>query len=101
MAQGKSALLCCFALASYARAAATLPVYIEDSHAGSFYWIVQNLNLISDYQLILIDAHSDSTELPDSDTARRRLLESAGTNRLDALVRDWRTRGVIQCFNWI
>ncbi|HEY3840066.1 MAG TPA: hypothetical protein VGL72_26020 [Bryobacteraceae bacterium] len=98
MAPAKTLLLL---LMTAGLAAATLPVYLEDSHAGSFYWIVRNLNLTSSYELVLVDAHSDATEIADSDLVRQKLLESAGTNQLDALTRDWRRRGVIQCFNWI
>jgi hypothetical protein len=94
----KAGLLLCL---SSCLASASLPVYIEDSHAGSFYWLAQNLNLTSDYDLILVDAHSDSTEIADSDVIRRKLLESAGANQLASLLRDWRTRGTIQCFNWL
>jgi hypothetical protein len=76
-------------------------VYIEDSHAGTFYWIARNLDLTSPHELVLVDAHNDATEIPDSDIVRQRILESAGTNRLDSLFEDWRKRGAIQCFNWI
>ena len=98
MAPAKAALL---VILTAALAAAKLPVYIEDSHAGTFYWIVRNLNLTSSYDLVLVDAHNDATEIPDSDIIRQKLLESAGTNQLEPLIRDWRNRGVIQCFNWI
>src|ERR1700677_1361461 len=56
---------------------------------------------MSDHQLVLIDAHSDSSEILDSDSVRLKLLEAAGANQLGALVPEWRERGVIQCFNWI
>ena len=55
-----------------AAAAANLPVYIEDSHAGTFYWAIQNLALNRDVQLVLIDAHSDSSEVFDSDAVRQK-----------------------------
>jgi hypothetical protein len=84
-----------------AATAANLPVYIEDSHAGSFYWIIQNLNLNRDVQLALIDAHSDSSEVFDSDTVRQKVLQAATNGQVDDLVHKWRSRGVIQCFDWI
>jgi hypothetical protein len=51
--------------------------------------------------LVLIDAHSDSSEVFDSDRVRHRVLQAAGAGQLDDLVRKWRSRGVIQCFGWI
>jgi hypothetical protein len=88
-------------LVACAASAANLPVYIEDSHAGTFYWAIQNLALNRDVQLVLIDAHSDSSEVFDSDTVRQRVLQAATNGQLDDLVRKWRSRGVIQCFDWI
>ena len=84
-----------------AAAAANIPVYIEDSHAGSFYWVIQNLALNRDVQLVLIDAHTDSSEVFDSDAVRQKVLQAATSGQLDDLVRKWRSRGVIQCFDWI
>lgn len=95
-----------FALMVFIRVAladtpARLPVYIEDSHAGSFYWIIQNLQLQGDYTLVLIDAHSDATQVFDSDAIRRQVLRSATDDQLGPLVQRWRAQGTIQCFNWI
>lgn len=81
--------------------AADLPIYIEDGHNGSFYWMVQNLPLTGRFTLVLIDAHSDATEVFDSDAVRRQVMRAASDGRLDELVRMWRAHGVIQCFNWI
>jgi hypothetical protein len=88
-------------LVTCAAAAANLPVYIEDSHAGSFYWAIQNLDLNRDIQLVLIDAHSDSSEVFDSDAVRQKVLQAATSGDLDGLVRKWRSHGVIQCFDWV
>jgi hypothetical protein len=82
-------------------AAASLPVYIEDSHAGTFYWAIQNLALNRDVQLVLIDAHSDSSEVFDSGAVRQKVLQAAGAGQLDDLIHKWRSRGVIQCYDWI
>lgn len=87
--------------AAFAGVPVNLPVYIEDSHAGTFYWIIQNLPLDRDYQLVLIDAHSDASEILNSDSIREDVLRAATDNQLDQLVRRWRSRGNIQCFNWI
>jgi len=87
--------------AAFARAPASLPVYVEDSHAGSFHWMIRNLPLGRDYQLVLIDAHSDASEILGSDSVRQRILEAAGANQLDSLIGQWRRDGAIQAFNWI
>jgi hypothetical protein len=86
---------------AFAAAPVNLPVYIEDSHAGTFYWIIQNLPLDHDYQLVLIDAHSDASEILHSDTIRADVLRAASDNQLDQLFHRWRSTGTIQCFNWI
>jgi hypothetical protein len=87
--------------AALASTPANLPVYIEDSHAGTFYWIIQNLPLDRAYQLVLIDAHSDASEVFNSDAIREDVLRAATDNQLELLVRRWRSNGTIQCFNWI
>jgi hypothetical protein len=86
---------------AFARAPASLPVYVEDSHAGSFYWMIRNLPLDRDYQLLLIDAHSDASEILGSDSIRQAIMEAAGSGQLDSLVGRWRRNGTIQAFNWI
>jgi len=93
----------CFAscATAFAGSPANLPVYFEDAHTGSFYWIIQNVPLDADYQLVLIDAHSDASEILGSDSIRDKVAEAAGEDSLDLLVRRWRTAGAIQCFNWI
>src|SRR5271157_3851600 len=73
-----------------ARAPASLPVYVEDSHAGSFYWMIRNLPLDRDYQLVLIDAHSDASEIFGSDSIRQQFMEAAGAGQLDSLEKRWR-----------
>lgn len=86
---------------AFANSAANLPIYFEDSHTGSFYWIIQNVPLNRDYQLVLIDAHSDASEILDSDSIRYKVREASGKNEMDRLVRKWRANGAVQCFNWI
>lgn len=86
---------------AFARSPASLPVYFEDAHTGSFYWIIQNVPLNRDYQLVLIDAHSDASEILDSDSIRHKVFEAAGGNTLDRLAQQWRANGTIQCYNWI
>jgi hypothetical protein len=84
-----------------AEAQSRLPVYVEDSHAGSFYWLIQNLDLNAEYQLLLFDRHSDSSQLFDSDTYRNAVKKGVSTGSLDSLIGRWRGAGSIQCFNWI
>lgn len=80
---------------------ADLPVYIEDSHAGTFYWILQSLPLNRAYGLVLIDAHSDASEILNSDSIRSQVLRAATDGALEQLARAWRSRGAIQSFNWV
>lgn len=82
-------------------AAPYTPVYIEDSHAGSYYFFVNQLDLTKEYQLILIDKHSDATATFDSDSFRKKTLESKADGALEQLFQRWRGQGLIQCFSWI
>lgn len=79
----------------------TLPVYIEDSHAGSFYWLAQHLDLDEEHTLIHFDAHSDASAIFDSDKLRERLRRVASVEERRELLERWREKGAIQCFNWI
>jgi poly-gamma-glutamate capsule biosynthesis protein CapA/YwtB (metallophosphatase superfamily) len=78
-----------------------LPIYIEDSHAGSFYWLAEHLDLDEECTLIHFDAHSDASALFDSDKLRERLRRVASLEERRQLLERWRQTGVIQCFNWI
>ena len=101
LAQVLAALAFLNGAAAFCAAPSRLPVYIEDSHAGTFYWLIQNLPLDRDYQLVLIDAHSDASEILGSDLIRDTVMDSAGKGQLDSLVHNWRQEGRIQSFNWI
>jgi Bacterial capsule synthesis protein PGA_cap len=91
-----------FAAASAAAARANvLPVYIEDNHAGTFYWLAQSIDLDQQYTLILFDAHSDASGIFDSDKIREALRNVASSEDRQALLDRWRSHGVVQCFNWI
>src|SRR2546423_8354898 len=57
--------------------ASILPIYIEDNHAGTFYWLAQNIDLDQSYTLILFDAHSDASGIFDSDKIRDALRNVA------------------------
>ena len=78
---------------------ATIPLYFEDNHAGSFYFFSKNLNLDKSYTILLFDKHSDSGQVIDSDLIRQQLRHSK-TNK-KALFDKWREMGLIQCSNWI
>src|SRR5882672_8283000 len=97
--------LCMAALVVAARPAATranvLPIYIEDNHAGTFYWLAQNIDLDQSYTLILFDAHSDASGIFDSDKIRDELRNVASRQDRQALLDRWRHGGGVQCFNWI
>jgi hypothetical protein len=82
-------------------ASAAVPIYIEDSHAGSFYWLAQHLDLEEECTLIHFDAHSDASAIFDSDELRNRLRRVASPEERRELLEHWRQVGAIQCFNWI
>lgn len=98
----RAAALCTAALLVVASAPAkVLPVYIEDNHAGTFYWLAQQIDLDQPYTLILFDAHSDASGIFDSDKIRDALRSVASSRDREALLDHWRSDGAIQCFNWI
>lgn len=79
----------------------TLPIYIEESHAGSFYWLAEHLDLDEECTLIHFDAHSDASAIFDSDKLRERLRRVTSVEERRERLDRWRQAGVIQCFNWI
>jgi poly-gamma-glutamate capsule biosynthesis protein CapA/YwtB (metallophosphatase superfamily) len=79
----------------------TLPVYVEDNHAGSFYWLAEHLDLDEQYMLVHFDAHSDASQIFDSDKIRERLRRVGSLEERRQLLERWRAAGAIQCFNWI
>jgi hypothetical protein len=78
-----------------------LPIYIEDNHAGSFYWLAEHLDLDEEYTVVHFDAHSDASQIFDSDKIRERLRRVGSLEERRHLLERWRTAGAIQCFNWI
>lgn len=79
----------------------TLPIYIEDSHAGSFHWLARQLDLDGEYTLVHFDAHSDASAIFDSDKLRERLRRVGSIEERRDVLDQWRRTGVIQCYNWI
>ena len=98
----RAATLCTAALLIAASAAANvLPIYIEDNHAGTFYWLAQHIDLDQPCTLILFDAHSDASGIFDSDKIRDALRNVTSSQERQALLDRWRQTGGVQCFNWI
>src|SRR5436309_13253334 len=97
--------LCVAVLLAAASASASganvLPIYIEDNHAGTFYWLAQNIDLDQPCTLILFDAHSDASGIFDSDKIRGALRNVASAQARQTLLGRWRSEGVVQCFHWI
>ena len=93
---------CLIAFARWVEASPiSVPIYIEDSHAGSFYWLAEHLDLDEECTLIHFDAHSDASALFDSDQLRERLRRVGSLEDRRQLLERWRENGVVQCFNWI
>src|ERR1043166_3864290 len=67
-------------------AAKHLPIYIEDNHAGTFYWLAENIDLDQSYTLILFDAHSDASGIFDSDKIRDSLRNVASAQDCQTLL---------------
>src|SRR5437667_2317363 len=84
-----------------AAGASVLPIYIEDNHAGTFYWLAQNIDLDQPCTLIFFDAHSDASGIFDSDKIRSALRNVASVEVRQKLLDRWRNEGAVQCINWI
>jgi hypothetical protein len=98
----RAATLCIAALLAAASAGANvLPIYIEDNHAGTFYWLAQHIDLDRPCTLILFDAHSDASGIFDSDKLRAALRNVPSRESRRTLLDRWRNEGAVQCFNWI
>lgn len=78
-----------------------LPIYIEDSHAGSFYFLAEHLDLDRPHTFLLFDAHSDASAIFNSDAIRAAIRSADGSPTKKDLFRSWRESGKIQCYNWI
>src|SRR4029453_1108580 len=101
----RALVLVCAALLTAVHAAdaraSVLPIYIEDNHAGTFYWLAQNIDLDQSYTLVLFDAHSDASGIFDSDKIRDALRNVASNEARQELLDRWRSKGTVQCFSWI
>jgi hypothetical protein len=94
-------LIATIAVDSAFASSSELPIYIEDSHAGSFYFLAEHLDLDLPHTLLLFDAHSDASPIFDSDAIRAAIRSSDGSPAIKDLFRGWREHGKIQCYNWI
>jgi hypothetical protein len=94
-------LLLAAALHGGANPPIALPIYIEDNHAGSFYWLAEHVDLDEEFTFIHFDAHSDASQVFDSDKIRERLRRVGSLEERRQLLDRWRAAGAIQCFNWI
>src|ERR1044072_2407183 len=77
-------------------AAKHLPIYIEDNHAGTLYWLAQNVDLDQSYTLLLFDAHSDASSIFDSDEIRNAVRNVTSTQARQSLLDRWRSKGAVQ-----
>lgn len=91
-------ILCFFASQALAQ---TLPVHIEESHAGAFYHLVETVPLHEPHTLVLIDAHCDANDSADSDEIRSAIRKGPTVERRAGMLAEWRRSGKIQCYNWI
>src|SRR5215470_4350646 len=73
-----------------------LPIYIEDSHAGSFYFLAEHLDLDRPHTFIMFDAHSDASAIFNSDAIRSAIRSADGAPTKRDLFRSWRESGKIQ-----
>lgn len=89
----------CFSLA--ANAAVNLPIYFEENHLGSFHFFATHAPLDQAHTLVLIDAHSDASAVPDSDRLRAGLRRVHSRAQRERRILAWRREGVLQPFNWI
>jgi Bacterial capsule synthesis protein PGA_cap len=80
---------------------ARLPIYLEESHAGSFYFLASRLDLDRPYTLVLFDAHSDASPIFNSDAVRTALRTVNLPDAETDLFKTWRDSGKVQCYNWI
>src|SRR5207245_1847206 len=85
----------------HASGASSLPIYFEDNHAGTFYWLAEHLDLDQPCTLLHFDAHSDASAIFDSDKIRTALRHVESADERRDLLQKWREQGVVECFNWI
>lgn len=88
-------------LAASGLMAQTLPIFLEESHAGTFYRLVETLPQGEAHTLVLIDAHSDANGIANSDAIRAEIRKGPTVARRAEMLGAWRRQGRIQCFDWL
>lgn len=78
-----------------------LPVHVEESHAGSFYHLVETLPLNEPHTLVLIDAHCDANGISNSDDIRGSIRRGPTLEKRAEMLAQWRREGRVQCYDWI
>ena len=91
-------IVCCFVSQALAQ---TLPIHLEESHAGAFYHLVETLPLREAHTLVLIDAHCDANGMANSDEIRKAIRRGPTVKQRVEMLAEWRRTGKIQCYNWI
>ncbi|MEZ0275681.1 MAG: hypothetical protein ACAH88_12315, partial [Roseimicrobium sp.] len=76
-------------------------MWIEESHAGSFYFLAQTLPLNAPHTLVLFEAHSDASAIANSDGILEAIRKVASVEGREAKLQRWREQGVIQAYNWM
>jgi hypothetical protein len=79
----------------------TLPIHLEESHAGTFYQWVETLPFNEAHTLVLVDAHSDANGVANSDAIRSAIRQGPTLEKRAEMLKAWRRQGRIQCFNWL
>lgn len=88
-------------LATSHATAQLLPVHVEESHAGTFYHLVETLPLKEPHTLVLIDAHCDANGVANSDDIRAAIRRGPTLEKRAEMLAQWRKQGRIQCYDWI
>ena len=78
-----------------------LPIYLEDNHAGAFYFLAEHLELEEEHTLVLIDAHSDASAAPLSDAVRHGIRRVRNEKERGERLEEWRREGRIQANDWL
>ncbi|MBN1799540.1 MAG: hypothetical protein JW822_13275 [Spirochaetales bacterium] len=78
-----------------------IPVYIEDYHTGSFFWLAEHLDWNEEYVLFLFDMHSDAFAVYRSRDLRKDLVAARNRNKLSDFLKKLKEHNIIQCYNWL
>jgi len=79
----------------------TLPVFLADNHAETFGWITRTFDPDGNYQLVLVDAHSDASMAERSEEIREDIRRVPSAMERAKRVEKMRESGRVQAYNWI